>query len=130
MITTDDILTTCGEHPDRVEWVSPAVEKNAAITASRVTALLTAFGQSRTLDSGFRDLETNKNTPGAADYSRHMYGMAADIEDADGKLKAFVRNNPRAVQDAGLWCEPLAKTPAWLHVQIVPIPGVTTRVPL
>lgn len=127
MITAEDILTTCGEHPERMEWVSPAVEKNAVVTAARVTALLVAFGHSRKLNSGFRDLESNKEA-GGADYSRHMYGMAADIEDDDGALKKWVWRNANQITAIGLWCEPLSMTPTWLHVQTVPTPS-GVRVP-
>lgn len=122
MITTDDVLTTCGEHPGRMDWVSPAVERNAAETARRVNILLGLFGQSRPLSSGFRDLDTNRNE-GGADYSRHMYGMAADLVDKDGALKRWVKNHPEALVTADLWCEPFSLTPTWLHVQSVPVPS-------
>lgn len=128
MLTTDDILTTCGKYPERMHWVSPAIRANAAVTAARVSALLVLFGESRPLTSGFRDPESNQQAGGAV-RSKHMLGQAADIEDADGKLKAFVKDNPDAVCDAGLWCEPLSMTSTWLHVQTVPNPQ-GKRVPL
>jgi hypothetical protein len=123
VITVEDVLTTCGKHPERMRWVSPAIEQNAAETAKRVSALLLLFGESRTLTSGFRDPETNRKTKGSAPNSRHLTGQAADIDDWKGDLKAWALKNPDAVANCGLWCEPLHLTATWLHVQTVPGPG-------
>lgn len=129
MITTEDVLTTCGRHPERMRWVSPAIEQNAAETAKRVSALLLLFGESRKLTSGFRDPETNRKTKGAAPTSRHLTGQAADIEDTDGGLKKWAAAHQDALEHCNLWCEPLHMTGTWLHVQTVPGPG-GERVPL
>lgn len=123
MITVEDVLTSCGKYPERLRWVSPAIEQNAAETAKRVSALLLLFGESRTLTSGFRDPATNARTPGAAKHSRHLTGQAADIEDMRGDLKKWCAAHPDALANCGLWCEPLHMTPTWLHVQTVPGPG-------
>jgi hypothetical protein len=126
VITTDDILTSSGKHGDRIDWVSPAVERNAELLATRVTALLLLFGQSRRINSGFRDPNTNNalaKKGRASPYSRHVTGEAADIEDMSGTLGKWALANPDALAHAGLWCEPLHMTPTWLHVQTVPVPG-------
>lgn len=125
MITADDILTTSGRHPERAAWVSPAVEANAAVLAAKVDALLTIFGESRKVVSGFRDMLSNRalRKRGADPYSRHQTGEAADLEDTMGRLKAWCLAHPDALQTVGLWCEPAHLTPTWLHVQSVPVPS-------
>ncbi len=52
--------------------------------------------------------------------SRHMTGQAIDVWDADGKLKAWIKDNPGALEHAGLWCEHFDNTPDWVHFQSVP----------
>lgn len=123
MITAGDILTTSGRHPERLAWVSPAVEANAGILAAKVDALLVMFGESRKVTSGFRDMLSNKALKNASPYSRHQTGEAADLEDTMGRLKAWCLAHPDALQVVGLWCEPAHLTPTWLHVQSTPVPG-------
>ena len=117
MITTGDVLTTCGSHNERLDWVSPAVERNASETAAKVTLLLMKFGASRKLTSGFRDLDSNRRS-GGAPYSKHLYGQAADIEDKDGRLAQWITKE--LLTDFGLWMEDPAHTTGWVHVQVVP----------
>lgn len=123
MITPEDVLTSSGRHPERLPWVSPAVEQNAAVTARCVSALLLLFGQSRRLTSGFRDIDSNRKLKNASPWSKHLTGQAADIDDLHGDLKKWVAAHPDAVANCGLWCEPLHMTPTWLHVQTTPVPG-------
>ncbi len=52
--------------------------------------------------------------------SQHLKGCACDFADADGQLKAWVKANVPLLESIGLWCEDLASTPTWLHVQTVP----------
>lgn len=52
--------------------------------------------------------------------SRHMTGQAIDVWDADGKLKAWIKENGGALESAGLWCEHFDDTPDWVHFQSVP----------
>lgn len=123
MLTTEDVLTSSGKHPERMAWVSPAVEQNADRLAVKINALLLLFGETRRLSSGFRDMLSNKALPNASPFSRHMTGEAADIEDTNGTLGKWALAHPDALANVGLWCEPLRLTPTWLHVQTVPVPG-------
>lgn len=104
-------------------WVSRGVEANAVLLAPRITKLLSLFGESRKLNSGFRDMLTNKITPGADPYSEHILGAAGDIEDKNRKLGIFCLNNPTVLIDCDLHCEPLHLTPSWLHVQLTSVPS-------
>lgn len=123
MITTEDILTTSGKHPERMSWVSPAVEANAGILAARIDALLMLFGESRDLTSGFRDMLSNKALKNASPYSRHQTGEAADIEDTMGRLGKWLLAHPEALVQTGLWAEHPEATGTWAHVQSVQSPS-------
>lgn len=117
MLTTEDVLTTCGAHNDRLDWVSPAVERNAAETATKITLLFMRFGQSRKLTSGFRDPDSNRRS-GGKPYSRHLYGQAVDIEDRDRKLVKWITKE--VLTEFGLWMEDPNYTLTWAHLQTVP----------
>ncbi len=52
--------------------------------------------------------------------SCHLTGQAIDVWDADGKLKAWIKENLGALERAGLWCEHFDDTPDWVHFQSVP----------
>ncbi len=123
MITLDDYLTTSGRHPERMRWVSPAVEQNAEELIRRVNALLTLFGQSRKVSGGFRDMLSNKSTPGASPFSRHQTGEAVDLQDATGDLDKWCLAHPESLEKFGLWAEPSSMTVGWTHLQTVAVPS-------
>lgn len=123
MITVDDYLTKHGKHRDRLQWVSPAIMANAELLVSKVNGLFLVCGFSRRVSGGFRDMLTNEATRGAHPHSKHQTGQAVDLDDWDGKLKAWASKNADALMNLGLWCEPLHMTPTWLHVQTTPVPG-------
>ena len=52
--------------------------------------------------------------------SKHLFGQACDIADADGKLKEWCKKNEDFLLSIGLWCEHYDDTPTWVHFQIVP----------
>lgn len=52
--------------------------------------------------------------------SKHLFGQACDIADADGKLKEWCKKNEDFLLSIGLWCEHHDDTPTWVHFQIVP----------
>jgi hypothetical protein len=103
------------------------IRTNAEVTVGRVNALLNAFGESRAVNSGWRPAEINQATVGAAKRSKHMLGMACDIEDQDGRLDDYCMNNLNVLEQIGLWLEHPSATRnpnryghGWCHVQIVP----------
>lgn len=100
---------------------------NARETVERVNQLLDAFGEARAVNSGWRPPAVNAGTAGAAKRSRHMLGLACDLEDQDGRLDAFCMANLDTLERIGLWMEHPSATrnPArfghgWCHVQTVP----------
>ncbi len=124
MITVDDYLSTHGRHMDRLEWVSPAVERNAKILVRNVNALLLLSGFSGVrVSGGFRDMLSNRSVKGASPFSRHMTGEALDLADLHREIGKWALAHPEALVTCGLWAEPLSLTPTWLHVQTTPVPG-------
>lgn len=81
-----------------------------------VQNIRTAWGQPMTIDCGARCPTHNAEVGGAKD-SAHLYGLAADIRDVDGSLKAWIEPQ---LETLGLWMEHPHYTPTWLHVQVRP----------
>lgn len=52
--------------------------------------------------------------------SSHLTGKAADIEDADGKLKAWILKNENKLAELGLYMEHPDYCNGWAHLQSVP----------
>lgn len=52
--------------------------------------------------------------------SKHLVGQAVDIQDSDGKLRDWVKDNMNLMEDIGFWFEDFDHTPGWVHFQIVP----------
>lgn len=121
-LTATDLLTTCGKHEERLAWVSPAVEAHAHVFVEKLNAFLMMYGHPVTLSSGFRDILSNK-AAGGGSMSWHMFGLAADVQDRDGKLGEFVLANTQALIVCGLYAEHPTKTVGWVHLQSEPPPS-------
>lgn len=124
-LTATDLLTTCGKHEERLEFVTRQIEANAHTFVEKVNALLMMFGEQRTLTSGYRDPESNRKADGAK-YSWHLQGLAADIEDDDGRLGKFILADESRLRLCGLYAEHPSVTwkkredgtiARWVHVQ-------------
>jgi hypothetical protein len=118
MITRDDYFM--GRDKTHYEEMTPAIESNAEITIQCVNALLAAFGEDRTVNSGWRPRAVNAATPGAAQFSKHMTGQACDLADPHGDLDEWAFAHPEVLEKIGLWQEHPATTKNWAHFQIVP----------
>ncbi len=90
--------------------------KNAAITVTRTNTLLEAFGQYRTVTSGYRRPEDNAKVPNPKPKSKHLTCEAIDLFDKDGKLYDFCISHPEVLERIGLWAE--TRQGPWLHCQI------------
>ncbi len=124
MITVDDYLSTHGRHMDRLDWVSPAVERNAKILVRNVNALLLTIGFSGArISGGFRDMLSNRKIPGASPFSRHMTGEAVDIADLHGEIGQWVTAHSDVLVGCGLWAEDPDHTKIWVHLQSTPPPS-------
>ena len=74
-----------------------------------------AWSKPMIVDSGWRPPSINASTPGAALHSKHMLGLAADIEDLDGSLWTWVLENLALMQSLGIYMEDRRYTPTWVH---------------
>lgn len=80
-----------------------------------------AWGKPMTVNCGAR-CQMHNYMVGGAKNSAHLYGLAADIADEDGSLKAWIEPQ---LERFGLWLENPISTVGWAHLQIRP---ASTRV--
>lgn len=93
---------------------------NAGELVLRVNRLLDHFGETRSVNSGWRPPSVNGATPGAALKSKHMTGQAIDLADPDGDLDEWCLENESVLATLLLWQEHPAATKGWCHLQMVP----------
>lgn len=101
------------------EW-TPEIEANAQLTMTKADQLLTAFGEERSVNSGWRPAAVNTATAGAAPRSKHMTAQAIDLSDPEGDLDEWCFARPDLLEKLGLWMEHPASTKGWCHLQTVP----------
>lgn len=116
-------LTVADYLKGRIKFLelTPAIQRNTLILLNNVNALLTKFGELRTVNSGFRTPEYNTPTHGIPNPkagSAHLSGEAIDLEDHDGQLKAFCTED--ILKEFGLYLEHPSATPTWCHLQTRP----------
>ncbi len=120
-----DILTSSGKYPRRIKDCPPNAFQigNAGEVAARLNRVQISFGRQLVLSSGYRTKAVNKAEGGSPD-SWHLDCGAADIEDADGKLCAFVHAEEGLMAHFGLWIEKTHRKDgtrrSWVHFQIYP----------
>ena len=100
--------------------LTPEIVANATDLAGRVNRLLMTFGEQRSVNSGWRPLAVNANTPNAAVKSKHMLGLAVDLTDPDGDLDEWCMEHQGELEAVELWMEHPAATKGWCHLQSVP----------
>lgn len=102
------------------------VRRNLDLLLERVNKVRAAWGKAMTVTSGFRSMEDHLRIyaeKGITDpakipmQSRHLTGRAVDIADPDLALTAWLKANPKVLEDAELWCEEGNKN--WVHFQTV-----------
>lgn len=92
----------------------------------RLNVVRTEWGKPMTVTSGLRSMAAQQTLINEgktnATRSKHLTGQAADILDADGSLKEWLKTTDgnQCLIDAGLWCEAAASTPNWCHFQSAP----------
>ena len=83
-----------------------------------INVIRDAWGQPMTVTSGIRtELDQARINPKAS-HSAHLEGKAVDIEDKDGSLYQWCKDNEPLLEKTGLWIE--ADTKGWVHFQIRP----------
>ena len=99
--------------------LTPEQLSNMNILLPKANALLAKFGEFRKCNSGFRTLEDQQRINPGAIHSKHLLGAAIDLEDADGKLKQFIINNPDILVELDLYQEAPESTKTWVHIQCI-----------
>lgn len=105
------------------DW-NQQLSDNLDETISKVNQFLVAAGLAdRQPTSGYRPPAVNASTKGAAPKSNHMLGMAADVEDADGKVWAACIANLALLKKLGLYLEDKRWCNGWTHFQTIRPPS-------
>lgn len=120
---------------DGIDYVDPSTLSNLRDLLERLSELETLYGKPFIVTSGFRSRRKHREIYDALNKKRlldgkdalpipinsaHLNGNAADIHDPLKEIKIWVAGNPKVLEECELWCEQLASTPSWIHLQRVP----------
>lgn len=128
MITLNELLSN-----NDITSIPETHRNNLEELLIKMNALRKAYGKPMVVTSGYRSYIQHQNIykqiafkRGVPFYltqvpmkSKHLSGQAVDIADPDFKLHAWCRANVELLEELGLWCEELDKTPR-VHFQSVP----------
>lgn len=113
----------------KLEDLSPEVQTNLNQLLVAINKVRTLYGHPMIVTSCVRTMEEHLAIyakKGITDKSKipmkskHLFGQAVDIADADGKLKEWCLANEQTLKEVGVWMEAFHATPTWVHFQIVP----------
>lgn len=113
MISKDELLQ--GRDKQYPNDYTQEISDNIDMLLPLLNQIRTAWGKPMNVASGWRPPSINASTPGAATHSKHMQGLAADIQDLDGSLWAWVLENLALMQSLGIFMEDRRWTPTWVH---------------
>lgn len=124
MITIDELLSNQASF----DSLDKKVQDNLKELHKRINIVRLAYGKPMIVTSGLRTLKHHLEIyarkgiypPKVPMKSNHLSGRAVDFSDADGKLKAWVKENIKLMEEIGLWLEDFSATKTWCHFQINP----------
>ena len=124
MITIDELLS----NQARFDSLDKKVQDNLKELHKRINIVRLAYGKPMIVTSGLRTLKHHLEIyarkgiypPKVPMKSNHLSGRAVDFSDSDGKLKAWVKDNIKLMEEIGLWLEDFSATKTWCHFQINP----------
>jgi hypothetical protein len=117
-----------GRDRTHADELTPDIRANASVIVDKVNRLLHAAGRTTaSVRSGWRPVEVNAATSGAAPGSKHLTARACDVADPDRSLARWCLANLDQLEFIGLWMEDPAYTHSWVHLQSV-APGSGRRV--
>lgn len=110
------------------------IDANLKMLFERLLEFQDACDLEFTITSGLRDdalqAQLIHDGKSSARHSKHLAGLAADIEDKDGKLDDWVSKNLDVVARIGLWFECPLYTVGWVHAQcMAPASGKRVFIP-
>ena len=94
------------------------IDQNLNILLEKINVVRAQYAKPMIVSSGWRPSAVNEATANSAKASKHLSGLAVDIQDTDGKLWAWVMQNLQLMQDLGLYLEDKRHTKTWVHFQI------------
>jgi hypothetical protein len=103
---------------------TPEILSNLNKLLEAINKIRSAYGKPMLVTSGLRSIEDHKRIyreKGVEESaipmkSKHLYGLAVDIVDNDGKLYEWCRLNEYLIEQAGIWLE--IRMGNWQHFQI------------
>ena len=124
MITINELLSNQASF----DSLDKKVQDNLKELNKRINIVRLAYGKPMIVTSGLRTLKHHLEIyarkgiypPKVPMKSNHLSGRAVDFSDADGKLKAWVKDNVKLMEEVGLWLEDFSATKTWCHFQINP----------
>lgn len=124
MITIDELLSNQASF----DSLDKKVQDNLKELHKRINVVRLAYGKPMIVTSGLRTLKHHLEIyarkgiypPKVPMKSNHLSGRAVDFSDSDGKLKAWVKDNIKLMEEIGLWLEDFSATKTWCHFQINP----------
>lgn len=96
------------------------ISSNLDVLCEKMNVIRSAYGSPMTVSSGWRPPTLNAATKNAAKTSKHLFGLACDIEDLDNVLWNWCISNLDILQSLGLYLEDRRWTPSWVHFQCGP----------
>jgi uncharacterized protein YcbK (DUF882 family) len=124
MISINELLSNQAKFED----LEKDIQANLTELHRKVNLLRSAYGKPIIVTSGLRtkkhhlDIYARKGIfpPKVPMKSNHLFGRAVDFADGNGKLKAWVLENIKIIEEIGLYMEDFSATKTWLHVQTNP----------
>lgn len=122
MITMQEILGRA-----KLESFPKGIQDNLQVLLTRVNKIRTEWGKPMQVTSGIRTIEDHLRIykeKGITDLkkipmqSKHLTGKAVDVFDPKLELTAWLKKEPKHLEEAQLWCEEGNKN--WVHFQIEP----------
>ena len=110
------------------ESLDKEIQDNLNILLDKVNKVRTAYAKPMIVTSGLRtkqhhlEIYARKGIypPKVPMKSNHLYGRAVDFADGDGKLKKWILENIKLIEEIDLYMEDFTATKTWVHFQINP----------
>ena len=124
MITIKELLSNQAKFED----LDKDVQANLNELFLKVNIVRKEYGKPMIVTSGLRtkkhhlEIYARKGIypPKVPMKSNHLFGRAVDFADGDGKLKKWILENIKLMEEIGLYMEDFNATKTWVHFQINP----------
>lgn len=112
----------------KYEGLENEIQHNLSILLQKVNKVRSLYGKPMIVTSGLRtkqhhlEIYARKGIfpPKVPMKSNHLFGRAVDFADGDGKLKKWILENIKQIEEIGLYMEDFSATKTWVHFQTNP----------